>query len=53
MEANLEKEIKVSILLFTYIRYPKRFYDSLRLLFCSWGLFLHFYFHIVFNVDSF
>ncbi len=40
MEANLEKEIKLSILLSTYIRYPKRFYDTLQLLFRSWGLFI-------------
>ncbi len=38
MEANLEKEIKLSILLFTYIRYPKWVYDTLQLLIISLGL---------------
>jgi len=35
MGANLEKEIKLSILLLTYIRYPKWFCSTLRLLFRS------------------
>lgn len=44
MEANLKKEIKLSILLFTYIRYPKWFYATLRLLFSSLGFFIPIYF---------
>lgn len=46
MEANLEKEIKVSILLLTYIRYPKRFSDTLELAFRSWRFMVAFKFRL-------
>ena len=48
MGANLIKEIKLSILLLAYIRYPKRFYDTLQLLFISLGFNVTFLFRLYF-----
>ena len=48
MEANLEKEIKVSILLLTYIRDPKPIYDTLQLLFSGLGFIITFLFRLYF-----
>ena len=44
MAANLEKEIKLSIILFHYIRYPKWLSGSLGLLFRSLGFIISIYF---------
>lgn len=49
MGANLGKEIKLSILLFTYIRYPKQFYDSLQFLFSGLGFYVTFLFRLYFH----